>query len=133
FPARGRRQSDPLANFGYRQRSVLLHNSENFPVDGIHSLLVLLPSTNIPYLMVTREYNSYFTPTSVIAEKNILFQAQSSASQRGCRTKACHENVIPVSPARRPATPWRRHSVQRRACRLGGGSARRTARECGMA
>ena len=37
LPARRRRQADALADFGDRERGVLLHHGEDLAVDGVHS------------------------------------------------------------------------------------------------
>src|SRR5262245_62057281 len=47
LPARRRRQADALADLGNRERGVLLHDSQDLPVDGIHSLFALYVSTPV--------------------------------------------------------------------------------------
>src|SRR5262249_18118982 len=37
LPARRRGKADPIADLGDRERGVLLEDSKNFPVDGVHA------------------------------------------------------------------------------------------------
>src|SRR5262249_51774586 len=43
LPARRRREPDPAADFGNRERGVLLEHGEDFPVDGVHASGPLRP------------------------------------------------------------------------------------------